>query len=89
VIPLLFEANFNHEVDRILVVDCEEKAQINRTSTRDMMSKEAVQTIMDTQIEQKERLAKADDVIVNNGDLKDLDQKVFELHETYLRLSSV
>jgi len=89
VVPLLFEAKFNHDVDRILVVDCQEALQIERTCSRDAIEKDAVQTIMDTQIDRSERLEKADDIVVNDGELKELDQKVSELHEMYLRLSSV
>ena len=43
---------------------------------------------MASQASRDERLAIADDVIANDGELAALENRVGELHRTYLRLSS-
>jgi dephospho-CoA kinase len=87
VVPLLIESGFTDLVDQILVVDADEKIQIERTKARSNMSEPEIRAILATQISRDERLRKADDVIVNNSDIKQLRQKVIHLHEQYLKLA--
>lgn len=87
VVPLLIETGFG-PVDRVLVVDVDETRQIERTSRRDEVSPESVRRIMDTQASRQARLARADDVISNNGGLDDLERQVEALHRRYLALAS-
>jgi dephospho-CoA kinase len=86
--PLLFEAKQNRLASRILVVDADEATQLRRTMTRDGNSEQQVRAIMASQIDRSERLARADDVIENNGSFADLASKVAALHERYLRLAA-
>jgi len=72
---------------RILVVDAPEAAQLERTMRRDGDDESRVRAIMATQASRAERLARADDVIVNDGDLAELDRAVLELHGRYLALA--
>jgi dephospho-CoA kinase len=71
-------------VDRILVVDCPTELQIMRLTTRDNESEEAAAKVIATQIDRDYRLARANDVIVNDGSLAQLHQAVDELHLKYL-----
>ncbi|MFZ6638832.1 dephospho-CoA kinase [Undibacterium sp. TC4M20W] len=88
VVPLLVESgNWKQRVDRILVVDCDEETQIKRVMSRNQLSREQVEAIMRNQASRQARLAAADDVIVNNGDLKNISEEVLRLHELYLRLA--
>jgi dephospho-CoA kinase len=87
-IPLLFEANFQDAVDRVLVIDAPDEIQKERVSLRDAIPKEAIQTIIDSQIARRERLARADDIIENMGSQEDLKKKVETLHYYYIKLSS-
>ncbi|MFZ6710739.1 dephospho-CoA kinase [Undibacterium sp. TC9W] len=88
VVPLLVESgNWKQRVDRILVVDCDEETQIKRVMSRNQLSREQVEAIMRNQASRQARLAAADDVIVNNGDLKNISEEVLHLHELYLRLA--
>ena len=87
VIPLLLETGQNDLVDRILVVDAPEKEQIKRVAARDKLSHNAVIKIMHTQTDRETRLAAADDIIVNNGDLETLTSHIRKLHRRYLELS--
>lgn len=88
VVPLLVESgNWKQRVDRILVVDCDEETQIKRVMSRNQLSREQVEAIMRNQTSRQARLAAADDVIVNNGDLKNIREEVLRLHELYLGLA--
>lgn len=85
--PLLFEAGQVEMVNRVLVVDVPEALQVQRTAARDGNSEEQVRAIMAAQADRETRRSRADDVIVNDGSLEDLDQQVGQLHEQYLALA--
>ena len=85
-IPLLFEKSLEQMVDRILVVDCSLEQQIQRTSARDGVSAEQARSVIDTQVSRSYRVAAADDLIDNNGSLKQLIPQVNALHKKYLAL---
>ncbi|GBL47291.1 dephospho-CoA kinase [Sulfuriferula multivorans] len=88
VAPLLLETgSYEEVVKRVLVVDCEERMQIMRTMQRASLSEEQVRAIMANQLPRKARLARADDIIVNNGSLDDLREQVQTLHQAYLALA--
>ncbi|MEE8388445.1 MAG: dephospho-CoA kinase [Acidiferrobacterales bacterium] len=87
VIPLLFEAAQEYLVDRVLVVDAPEELQVDRVITRDHTDAERVKQIMASQLDRKSRLARADDVIVNDGDESGLEDQVNRLHEHYLQIA--
>ena len=86
--PLLFEARQDSLASRVLVVDVDESTQLRRTMARDSNSEQQVRAIMASQIARSERLARADDVIENNGSLADLRMQVAALHERYLVLAA-
>ncbi len=85
-IPLLIEAKFEDLVDRILVIDCSEALQIERSILRTSFTTEAVRAIMNTQTTRTIRLAKAHDIIKNEGSLVELENKVKSLHHDYLKI---
>jgi dephospho-CoA kinase len=87
-VPLLIESGFTDLVDRILVVDVSETAQIQRTIQRSGLSEPEIRRIMSAQISRALRLQKADDVIDNNPDRKHLEAEVERLHQWYLSLVS-
>jgi dephospho-CoA kinase len=86
VIPLLFEANFQSLVDRILVVDCSEQTQIGRLTRRDKIDPELASKMVAQQWSNKERVKQADDVIGNDQN-QNLEEQVHSLHRNYLSLS--
>jgi dephospho-CoA kinase len=89
VVPLLLEAaGYAGLVQRILVVDCAEEAQIERTVRRSGLSTAEVRAIMAQQISREGRLQHADDIIRNDGDLSALRAQVMQLHQRYLSLAS-
>ena len=86
VVPLLAESPLKDYVDRILVVDCDEEAQVSRLLERDAETKEQAERILAAQASREERLAIADDVIDNSRSLEDTRRQVETLHGRYLGL---
>jgi dephospho-CoA kinase len=87
-IPLLVEGgNTRRRVDRVLVVDADETLQIQRLQARDGSSAEQARAILASQVSRVERLAAADDVLLNTGTVAELRQAVDRLHEQYLLLA--
>ncbi len=86
-IPLLLETKRTDFLDRILVVDCTVEEQISRVMTRDQCSRIHVENIIATQIDRDSRLAAADDIIENSGEISSIQNKVALLHNKYTELS--
>ncbi|MEM9620242.1 MAG: dephospho-CoA kinase [Pseudomonadota bacterium] len=86
--PLLVESQQHTWCTRILVIDVDESLQVSRTMARDQNTREQVENIMQAQASRTQRLALADDVIVNDQDLDQLHIAVDELHHTYLQLAA-
>lgn len=88
VVPLLLETNaYQDLVQRIAVVDCLEGTQVARTMERSNLTEPAVRAIMASQVSRAARLAKAQDVINNDGDEAALRRQVAALHQRYLDLA--
>lgn len=89
VVPLLVESGrWVDRVDRVLVVDCPEAMQIARVQARNQFSVAQVEAIMATQVRRSERLAVADDVIINEGSPEAAAAAVERLHHAYLALAA-
>lgn len=86
VIPLLIEKGPIDFVDRILVVDAPLKMQLARVKTRSRISEENIRKIIEIQATRENRIGKAHDVILNEGKIHDLKQKVDDLHQKYTQL---
>ena len=54
-VPLIFETKSESFYDKIVVVDCEEKIQINRASKRDKKSRDNIINIMNAQASRQYR----------------------------------
>ena len=87
-IPLLVENREQYAwVDRVLLVDAPESLQIERLMQRDGVTREAALRMLGAQSSRQQRLAIADDVIVNDGEEVALDARVAALHARYLELA--
>ena len=84
VVPLLVGSPMRDFMDRVLVVDCDEDTQLNRLLARDAENEDQARRILASQASRRDRLAIADDVITNNGDIENTRQQVDALHEQYL-----
>ena len=87
VVPLLIETGFDDIVDRILVVDTPVENQRKRLAKRDGASSEEIAGILAAQATREQRIARAHDVLVNDGDLADLQRDVRQLHQRYLEIA--
>lgn len=87
VIPLLVEKNLGAQLDRVLVVDCDEALQIRRLQSRDGSTPEQAQAILNAQASRSTRLKAAHDVITNEGDMSAVREQVEKLHSRYLDLA--
>ena len=89
VVPLLLEHDgLRSFVDRILVVDCPEEEQIRRVVARSGLAPAEVRAIMAAQIERRERLAAADDVLDNSGAPEAIAPQVRTLDRRYRELAT-
>jgi dephospho-CoA kinase len=81
---LLLETEQKSYCSFVLVVDVPEESQIARTAKRDGVSEEQVKNIISAQIDREKRLEQADEIIINDGSMEDLKEKVMVLHAKYL-----
>lgn len=88
VVPLLIESDLVLRVDRVLVVDVTEATQLKRLLARDAESPSQALAILAAQVSPAERLARAHDVISNDGSLESLAAQVDELHVRYLAFAT-
>jgi dephospho-CoA kinase len=89
VVPLLVESgSYAQQVDRVLLVDCDEALQVSRVMARSGLSLAEAQAIMASQATRAERLAVADDVLLNDRGRDDLQARVVALHRRYLELAA-
>lgn len=89
VVPLLVESgHWRDRVDRICVVDCDPATQIARVQARNGLTPEAIARIMSAQASREQRLAVADDVIVNDASTTPelLRQRSLDMHNKWCRL---
>lgn len=84
-VPLLVESGtWRERVDRVLVVDCPEALQIERVMTRNGLQEAQVRAIMAAQATREQRLAAADDVVLNDDGVELLAPQVARLHAFYM-----
>jgi dephospho-CoA kinase len=87
VIPLLVEKHLGSQVNRVLVVDCDEALQISRLRARDGSTLAQVRAILDAQVSRSTRVKAANDVITNDADMSAVQNQVATLHARYLALA--
>lgn len=79
-IPLLYEAKMEYLCDKIIVVGVDVQKQIRRVVARDGSSEELVKKIIFNQMPLNEKIKKADIVIMNDGTLDELEEKVMKIY---------
>ncbi|KFN43141.1 hypothetical protein N789_11300 [Arenimonas oryziterrae DSM 21050 = YC6267] len=90
-IPLLTEAGGRTGypwLQRILVVDAPEQVQRARLMARDQASRELAERMIRAQADRQQRLALADDVVINDAATAALDAPVARLDALYRRLAA-
>jgi len=74
---------------RILVIDVTEAVQRSRAGARDGQTPESIDRIIAVQIARHNRLALADDIVVNDGELTHLYPQLQAKHEQYLKMCAL
>jgi dephospho-CoA kinase len=87
VLPLLVEKNLGSQLNRVVVVDCDEELQIRRLQARDGSTLEQARAILNVQASRATRLKASHDVIKNDGDMSAVRDQVAKLHAKYLELA--
>lgn len=89
IVPLLVETGaYDKLLDRVLVVDCSEEIQLQRSLARGGWSEMEIRAMMARQASRNERLARADDVLDTECDLEELNRRVSALDQKYRSLSA-
>lgn len=91
-IPLLAEGGGRSAypwIDRILVIDVPEAVQAQRLMARDGADAALAHRMIAAQATRAQRLAIADDIVVNDGPLDALDAHVAALHRRYEALAAL
>lgn len=91
-IPLLAEVGGRHSypwLQRILVVDVPAAVQHARLIQRDGIDAELAGRMIATQATREQRIAIADDILVNTGSLEDLQRRVAALNARYRALATL
>tara|TARA_B100001769_G_C22077258_1_gene580222 strand:- start:969 stop:1565 length:597 start_codon:yes stop_codon:yes gene_type:complete len=86
-VPLIFETNSQNFYNKIIVVDCDINHQIDRASKRDNKSKKDIENIIKNQATREERLSIADEIILNNSTIEDLNAEVIKVHQKLLGMN--
>ena len=86
VLPLLFENDrYQSLINQSIAIDCDEHLQVERAMERSQLSAPDVRAMMAAQLPRINRISRADVVIVNNGTLADLEEKITEIHKKFIK----
>lgn len=78
-IPLLFETGAQSRMDKVAVVTCQPHIQLQRLMARPGMDERTAKMLMDRQLPQADKIARADIVITTDGGLNSTRMQVRDL----------
>lgn len=78
-IPLLFESQLTHMVDKTIVVYVDYEIQLERLMKRDQFTEEEANQRIQSQMPLKDKARKADAVIHNNGTIEQANEQLITL----------
>lgn len=87
-VPILIESGMDRFVDRILVIDVTAPMQIERLVRRDGIDEPLARQMLAAQASREQRLARANDVVRNDGTLDALRQAISRLHAFYSEIGA-
>ena len=85
--PLLFETGQSKLCTRTLLIDADEKFQIERASSRDNVPEDQIKNIIEAQMPRSDKVNLANDIVSNDSTLENLREKIISLHDTYIELA--
>jgi len=80
-VPLLFEAGWQDDFGCVVVVRSEDEQAVSRLMARDLVSRPEAEAALAAQMPMREKIARADQVIDNRGDLASTARQVARLIE--------
>ena len=83
-VPLLFEAVYDRDVERIVVVTARQSLRVQRIVERDGSTKAAALRRIRAQMPDREKVRRADMIIRNNGSRAELEQRTREVFDELL-----
>ncbi|PEU58262.1 dephospho-CoA kinase [Priestia megaterium] len=83
-IPLLFESDLTHLVDKVVVVYVDESVQLERLKSRNNLSTEDAYARIHAQLPLIQKVALADAVINNNGPVEETKQQLLSILALWL-----
>ncbi|MDT8310304.1 MAG: dephospho-CoA kinase [Methylophaga sp.] len=87
-VPLLIEAKMQDMFDRILLVTANRNTQLARLLARETISAALAGQMINAQIDDRQRLHYADDIIDNNGVVEKLTGQIEKLMKIYQQLAA-
>jgi dephospho-CoA kinase len=79
--PLIMETGFDQAVDVLVVVTAPQDEQVARVNRDRGMAQEEARARIASQVDPEQRVARADELLRNDGDLRELERQVEELWE--------
>ncbi|MBL4620840.1 MAG: dephospho-CoA kinase [Immundisolibacteraceae bacterium] len=86
-VPLLIESGLQSRADRVLVIDVDPKTQLSRLTSRDGISHQQAQAMVDSQLPREQRNLAADDIIDNSTSVERFLDQLEKRHKEYLTLA--
>ena len=83
-VPLIYETQSSHFYDKIIIIDCDKKKQIERATKRDNKSEENIINIINSQASRDQRKSIANYIIDNNSSIGVLKSQVIKIHQELL-----
>lgn len=82
-IPLLYESQLTHFVEKVIVVYVNEQVQLKRLMERNNFSEQEAKARMSSQLPLRKKATLADAVIDNNGSVEETEQQLERLIENW------
>ena len=82
---IIFENNLEHQYDYIITVIADKDSRIQRVMKRDSVTQKKVESVINNQLSDAEKIRKSDIVITNN-DIKTLEKQVKDIHFSILKI---
>ncbi len=80
-VPLLFETGMQSNMDRTILVHCDEELRIQRVMQRDGLSREQILARMRAQMPEDQKRSLADFILDNNGNEEELFNQIDALYQ--------
>ena len=84
-VPLLYEAGFEKLFDKVILVTVDKEIQLERLMKRNNLSEDEALKRINSQIQQEEKLNKADYIVYNNSDLNNLKQQTEKIMQNLIQ----